>query len=114
MIENWEGAVENFTRMENRTDSLGQIASYQLGYSYIQLRNKVAAMDAFKEASALSFTPDIQEDALYNYAKLAFDLNRDTAPFQEYLQKYSAQKKGDQIYSYMAMVALQNHEPCRI
>ena len=110
VIENWEGAVENFTRMENRTDSLGQIASYQLGYSYIQLRNKVAAMDAFKEASSLGFTPDIQEDALYNYAKLAFDLNRDTAPFQEYLQKYSAQKKGDQIYSYMAMVALQNHD----
>lgn len=110
LIENWEGAVENFTRMENRTDSLGQVANYQLGYSYIQLRNKVAAMDAFKEASERSFTPDIEEDALYNYAKLAFDLGRDTAPFQEYLQKYSTRKKGDQIYSYMAMVALQNHD----
>ena len=110
LTENWEGAVDNFTRMENRTDSLGQIASYQLGYSYIQLRNKVAAMDAFKDASAQSYTPDIQEDALYNYAKLAFDLNRDTAPFQEYLEKYNTLKKGDQIYAYMAMVALQNHD----
>ena len=110
LTENWQGAVDNFTRMEDRTDSLGQVASYQLGYSYIRLRNKVAAMDAFREASAQSYTPDIQEDALYNYAKLAFDLNRDTAPFQEYLKRYDTLKKGDQIYSYMAMVALQNHD----
>ncbi len=110
LIENWEGAVENFERMENRTDSLGQVANYQLGHSYIQLRNKVAAMEAFKQASELPYTPDIQEDALYNYAKLAFDLGRDTAPFEEYLRKYSTRKKGDQIYSYMAMVALQNHD----
>lgn len=110
LIENWEGAVENFERMEDKTDSLGQVANYQLGYSYIQLHNKVAAMQAFKEASEQSYTPDIQEDALFNYAKLAFDLGRDTAPFQEYLQQYDTRKKGDQIYSYMAMVALQNHD----
>ena len=109
-LKNWEDAVENFTLMENRTDSLGQVANYQLGYSYIQLKNKVAAMDAFRQAADYGYTPDIQEDALYNYAKLAFDLNRDTAPFQNYLKKYDTKKKGDQIYSYMAMVALQNHD----
>ena len=110
LIENWEGAVENFTRMDHRSDSLGQVANYQLGYSYIQLKNKVEAMEAFREASEQDFTPDIQEDALYNYAKLAFDLGRDTAPFEEYMQRYGTGKKGDQIYSYMAMVSLQNHD----
>ena len=109
LIENWQGAVDHFEKMGQRTDSLGQVASYQLGYSYVKLKNKVAAMEAFKEASQLSYTPDIQEDALYNYGKLAFDLNQDTAPFEEYLKRYGSQKKGDQIYSYMAMVALQNH-----
>ena len=110
LIENWEAAVENFTRMEHRTDSLGQVANYQLGYSYIQLKNKVDAMEAFRQASEQEFTPDIQEDALYNYAKLAFDLGRDTAPFEEYMRRYGTGKKGDQIYSYMAMVSLQNHD----
>ncbi len=110
LAEDWAGAVENFSMMEERTDSLGQLASYNMGYSYIRLKNKVAALDAFQEASALSFSPEIKEDAFYNYAKLAFDLGRDTAPFQEYLQTYDAGKKGDQIYSYMAMVALQNHD----
>ena len=110
LIQNWQGAVDNFGQMQDRTDSLGQVASYQMGYSYVKLRNKVAAMEAFKEASARSYSADIQEDDTYNYAKLAFDLNRDTAPFQEYLSKYGTGKKGDQVYSYMAMVALQNHD----
>ncbi len=109
LVEDWQAAVDNFGRMESRRDSLGQIASYQMGYSYIKLRNKVAAMDAFKEASELDYTPDIKEDATYNYAKLAFDLGRDTKPFQDYLSRYGT-KKGNSIYSYMAMAALQNHD----
>ena len=107
--QNWSEAVNQFTQMGERRDSLGQIASYQLAYSYIRLKNKVAAMTAFKEAADLSYSATIQEDAYYNYAKLAFDLGRDTAPFQEYLNRYGT-VKGDQIYSYMAMAALQNHD----
>ena len=107
-VEDWQGAIDNFSQMRNRADSLGQIANYQMGYSYIQTRNKVAALTAFKDASDQSYNSDIQEDAYFNYAKLAFDLNGDTAPFADYLDRYHAQ--GDRIYSYMAMSALQNHD----
>ena len=109
-VEDWEGAVESFSQMPERTDSLGQIANYQLGYSYIQLRNKVAALGAFKDAAALGFNKDIQEDAYFNYAKLAFDLNNDVSAFNSYMEQYNALAKGDQIYSYMAMAALANHD----
>ena len=109
-VEDWQGAVDSFSQMEERTDSLGQIANYQMGYSYIQLRNKVAALDAFKEAAALSWNKDIQEDAYFNYAKLAFDLNNDVSAFNDYMKRYDALSKGDQIYSYMAMAALMNHD----
>ena len=109
-VEDWQGAVDNFSQMPERTDSLGQIANYQLGYSYIQLRNKVAALEAFKEAAALPFNKDIQEDAYFNYAKLAFDLNNDVSAFNDYMKRYDALSKGDQIYSYMAMAALANHD----
>ena len=107
--ENWQGAVDQFTQMGDRSDSLGQIASYQLAYSYIRLKNKVAAMTAFQQASALPYSASIREDAFYNYAKLAFDLGRDTGPFQQYIDRYGT-VKGDQIYSYMAMAALQNRD----
>ena len=109
-VEDWQGAVDNFSQMPERTDSLGQIANYQMGYSYIKLRNKVAALDAFKQAAALPFNADIQEDAYFNYAKLAFDLNNDVSAFNDYMKRYDALSKGDQIYSYMAMAALANHD----
>ncbi len=107
--QNWEEAVNQFSQMGERKDSLGQIASYQMAYSYIRIKNKVAAMTSFKEAADLPYSETIREDAFYNYAKLAFDLGRDTAPFQEYLNRYGT-VKGDQIYSYMAMAALQNRD----
>ena len=109
-IEDWQGAVDNFSRMSNRTDSLGQVANYQMGYSYIQLRNKVAAFAAFRDAAAYGYDKDIQEDATFNYAKLAFDINHDAAPFNDYLARYGGMDKGDRIYSYMAMAALANHD----
>ena len=104
--EDWNGAVKYFSMMTNRSDSLGQIASYQMGYSYIQLKNKVAAMNAFKEASVLRYDDAIREDAYFNYAKLAFDLNGDDSAFFDYLRKYSTTRKGEMIYSYLAMSAL--------
>ena len=108
LSNDWQGAVDNFESMGSKQDSLGQIANYQMGYSYIQLHNKVAAMSAFKEASALRYQADIQEDAFYNYAKLAFDLGKDTQPFAQYLKRY--QQRNDAIYSYIAMAALTNHD----
>jgi|LSQX01.3.fsa_nt_gb tetratricopeptide (TPR) repeat protein len=109
-VEDYKGAIENFSRMESRTDSIGQVASYQLGYSYIQTGNKVSAAAAFKEASQLSFDSVIQEDAAFNYAKLSFDLNGDTTPFSEYISKYSTDKRGEQIYNYMAIGALNKRD----
>ena len=104
------GAIDNFTQMRSRTDSIGQIANYQLGYSYIQTGNKVAALDAFKDASEQGYNPDIQEDAHFNYAKLSFDLNHNPKVFDNYISKYSNKNKGDQIYSYMALASLYNHD----
>ena len=110
LAQDWQGAADNFERVRAVPDSLGQMASYQLGYSQIQLKNKVAALEAFHEAAELDFSQEVQEDAYFNYAKLAFDLGKDTAPFQTYLSRFNTQSRGDQIYSYMAMVALQNHD----
>jgi tetratricopeptide (TPR) repeat protein len=108
-VEDYEGAIGNFSKMTDRSDSLGQLANYHMGYSYIQTKNKVAAMSAFKDASQYSFDPDIQDDAYFNYAKLAFDLNHDTSVFNDYLSKFS-KEKNDQIYGYMALASLYDHD----
>lgn len=106
----WKAAIENFNKMGARRDSIGQIASYQLGYSYIQSKNKVAAMEAFREASDLDFDKRIREDAFFNYAKLAFDLNHDSSAFKEYLRRYKESGRNDQIYDYIAVASLFNRD----
>lgn len=109
-VKDYQGAIDNFSMMRDRSDSIGQIADYNMGYSYIRTKNKVAAMGAFKDASTRDFDPRIKEDAYFNYAKLAFDLNNDASVFQDYLKIWSDRSKGDQIYSYIALAALYNRD----
>ena len=109
-VGDYKGAIQSFTNMEMRADSIGQVANYQLGYSYVQTKNKVAAIQAFKDASVSVFDPAISEDAFFNWAKLAFDINNDPSVFQEYIKRYSDREKDDKIYSYMAVAALHNHD----
>ena len=109
-VKDYKGAVESFLKMGERCDSIGQIANYNLGYSYIQNKDKVSAMLSFKDASLLEYDKNISEDAMFNYAKLAFDLNNDISVFNEYLKKYPGHKRGDRIYSYIAVAALHERD----
>lgn len=109
-VEDYKGAIDNYNMVTMRTDSIGQVANYHLGFSYVQTKNKVAAMQAFKDASAASYDEVIAEDAHFNYAKLAFDLNDDPSVFQDYLAKYPQVEKSDRINSYIAVAALYNHD----
>lgn len=105
-VGDYRGAIQNFEKMGQLRDSLFQIASYQKAYSYIKIKNKVKAMESFKDASLLSFDENIEEDAMFNYAKLSFDLNGDETAFNAYISKYGTSKKGELIYDYLAMSAL--------
>ena len=109
-VKDYKCAIESFSKMESRTDSVGQVANYHMGFSYIQTKNKVAALEAFKSASSAGYDPAIAEDAHFNWAKLAFDINNDSSVFQEYIKKYSDRKKDDRIYSYIAVAALHNRD----
>ena len=109
-VDDYEGAIRSFTNMIERTDSIGQVANYHLGYSYIQTRNKVAALDAFRDAAMADYDPKITEDAFFNWAQLAFDINTDTSVFNDYIRKYPAKEQEDRINSYIAVAALYSRD----
>ena len=109
-VDDYEGAIRNYSNMTDRTDSLGQIANYHLGYSYIQTKNKVAALDAFKDAANVLHDPELTEDAFFNWAKLAFDLNDDTSVFNAYIDAYPAKEQEQRINSYIAVAALHDRD----
>ncbi len=106
----YEGAIRSFSNMPERTDSLGQIANYHLGYSYILTKNKVAALTAFKDAAMADYDGLMAEDAYFNWAKLAFDINEDPSVFHDYLKRYPTKEKSDRINSYIAVAALHERD----
>lgn len=107
-LQSYYAAVDAFSKVIAQSDSLAQNAYLYLGNCYLKIKNKVSAMNHFKEASALDYDRTIQEEALFLYAKLAFDLNSDITPFTQYIAKYPSSVRSDEIYNYIATAYLQN------
>lgn len=84
------------------SDSLAQAANYYAGDCYIKSKDKNAALAAFMKASQGSFDAKVREDALFNYAKLALEVNRDEKPVNEYLENYPTGKNRNELSLYLA------------
>lgn len=102
-------AIEAYKGCIGENDELFQRASYNMGECYLKLEQKEYARNAFKEASDLNFNKDIQEDALFNYAKLAFELSYNPfheaiTAFEEYLDKYPNSPRRDEAYEFLLNV----------
>ncbi|MDA3866006.1 MAG: tetratricopeptide repeat protein [Salinivirgaceae bacterium] len=105
----YENAVKNFEMITNKHDSLSQNANYHMAASYLKLGDKKNAHFAFGNASRMAFDDKIKEDALFNYAKLTYELS--FAPFDEtlrifhsYLEQYKNSDRSDLIYNYLVDV----------
>ena len=98
----WKEAVETLSKVASGADSLAQNASYYIADSQLRSGNRIAALKAFRKASADSLDTFIREDALFNYAKLSFDINGDITPFRRYMEEYPDSGRDDEINGYMA------------
>lgn len=107
----YDQAVTMFDRVKVEEDSLGQIAYYHIGECMLKLDNKVSARSAFEGAAIIDADPVVQEDALFNYAILSYQL--DINPYDEaveafelYLNRYPNSDRKDDIYQYLVNVYL--------
>ena len=103
-------AIEEFQDATGE-DSLGQNAHYHLAASYIKLNNKKQARDEFGVASKFSYDLVIEEDALFNFAKLSYELalspyNEAIDAFERYINKYPKSDRKDEAYTYLVNVYL--------
>ena len=104
-------AIEYFEKVTTESDSLAQNTFYILGDCYLKNNNKKFAKNAFLSAYKLSFYPDIKEDALYNYAKLSYDLalnpyNEAITSFQNYMKNYPSSPKVEEARRYLISLYL--------
>jgi TolA-binding protein len=88
----FEKAISEFNKIIGGKDATAQNAYYHLGESYINLKKKQEALNAFRNASEMDFDLKIQEDSWLNYAKISYEIGN---PYQSvpqvltaYLDKY--------------------------
>ena len=104
--QNHFAAIESFNKISGGPDALQQNTYYHLGDCYLKVNEKYKARTAFKAAAEFDELPGIQEDAAYNYAKLAYEL---ADPFQDaittltqFLRDYPQSPHQQKINGYLA------------
>ena len=106
----YKEAIQNFEQLDKRDSLLGQNASYHLGDCYLKTGNKQKAFVAFGQASSVNYDKTVQEDALINYAKLAYELKFDR-PAIESLQKIQpGSKYYDEAQNLLGLVLLNTRD----
>ena len=94
MSRQYEKAITWLKPIGFQGDSLSQHAAYTLGLASLKLNQKRDAFNAFGEAYRASFNAAIAEDALFNQAKLAIDLdeNNSNTLLQRFIDNYPNSK----------------------
>ncbi len=109
-VKNYEKALDYFIHVtEINEDSLLQNSFYHIGDCYLQLGYKQRAINAFAQAAKLNFDKVIQEDALYSYGKLCYELaynpfNETIKALQTYITNYPNSARLDEMYAYLVNV----------
>jgi len=101
--------IVNFEKSVKGKDPISQNAYYHLADLYIKKGDKKRAMVAFQNASEMNFDPKIRKDALFQYAKITYELNY--SPFNEaikafdkYISEYPDSENNDEAYNYLVKV----------
>ncbi len=103
--ENYAGVIETLKSVAPGKDSVAQYASYLVGISYLQVNNPTFALTAFDNAARLDFNPVVQQEAMYNHAKVQIELGNNSDAIKElndYLKKYPATKNEDEATQLIA------------
>ena len=90
-------------------DELAQNAYYHLASCYVVANDKNKARQAFEAASQFDFDAKIKEDALFNYAKITYELsyspfNETINAFDKYISLYPNSERNDAAYDYLVKV----------
>ena len=104
-------AIDYFIKSTTKDDSLSQNAYYHIGYCYAKNKKLKQALMAYKSAADLNFNKKIQEEALWNYAKLTYQLNYSpfdniVNSFNNFVKKYPQSSHIDEAYKYLGEIYL--------
>lgn len=84
----YENAISQFNKIINGQNAVAQNAYYHLAECYLRTDKKSEALNAFKNASQMTFDEKIREDSYLNYAKLSFEIGNPYKNVAEVLQDF--------------------------
>ncbi|UOB16525.1 tetratricopeptide repeat protein [Abyssalbus ytuae] len=84
----YENAISQFNKIIDARNAVAQNAYYHLAECYLKTGKKQQALNAFKNASEMSFSKDIQKDSWLNYARLSYDIGNPYENVSDVLIKY--------------------------
>lgn len=113
VLSDYQKALDNLNEAAQEDDELAQSAIYHMADCYLKLDQKTYARSAFKEASEMDFNMELKEDALFNYAKLAYELSYNPfheaiTAFEDYLEVYPNSKRSDEAYEFLLQVYMKS------
>ena len=107
----YEKATPYFQKTSDIDSEIGQLSLFYLGDIYLKDDNKPSARNAYRFASKASYDMDVKENALFNYAKLSFELDID--PYHEsiialekYIDQFPNSSKVEEARKYLLNVYL--------
>jgi TolA-binding protein len=109
--QHYDKAITLFQQITALNNEISQSALYHLADCYLKTGDKARARNAFAGAARMEFDPSIQEDALFNFAKLTYELslspfNEAIRAFNSYINLYPNSRRIDEAYSYLVMAYL--------
>ncbi len=115
MLKDWRGALDCFPLASRGDDELAQNAIYHMADCYMQMGDRARAKQAFRTASEPVYDVDIQEDAFFHYAKLAYELSFNPfddaiVAFESYLQQFPASPRRDEAYRFLLQVYMTSRD----
>jgi tetratricopeptide (TPR) repeat protein len=99
-LEDENQAIHSFKKVAIVDDTLGYIASFYLGNLYVKQGNKNYALAAYKVCKDHSFDAVLEEESLFQYARVCLDIgNFDEAvkSIQEYKSRYPGSSRTQNI-----------------
>ncbi len=88
----YENAINEFNKIVDGNNRVAQNAYYHLAEAYLKTDRKQQALNAFKNASEMTFDEKIKEDSGLNYAKLSYEIGNayQTVPqvVSNYIKEY--------------------------
>jgi len=110
----YESAALYLKNTTTENDSMSQSAYYYMADCLIRTNNKMLALDALKLTYSLDFNKNLSKEALFNFAKLSYELgynpyNEAIDALQLYIEKYPDAGNLDEVYELLVNIYMTVH-----